>query len=190
VPLTDQPNLIGLFVAPLNRLGVTYMVTGALAAGAYGEPRLTNDIDLVIALSEADPARLHSAFDPTAFYVPPLEVIQTERARDSHGHFNIIHNETAFKADVYLLGNDSLHRWAFARRKLVEFDGERVWMAPPEYVIVRKLQYLRDGGSTKHATDVRNMLAVLGDQLDTSALMRQLAILGLMSIWESVTTGS
>ncbi len=42
------PDLVSLFVEPLNRLGVMYMVTGAVAAIVYGEPRLTNDIDLEI----------------------------------------------------------------------------------------------------------------------------------------------
>ena len=41
----SSPDLISLFIAPLNRLGVPYMVTGAVAAIIYGEPRLTNDID-------------------------------------------------------------------------------------------------------------------------------------------------
>lgn len=34
-----------------------YMVTGAVATAVYGEPRLTRDIDLVIALRSADAPR-------------------------------------------------------------------------------------------------------------------------------------
>lgn len=33
------------------------MVTGGLAAILYGEPRLTNDVDLVIRLAPSDAAR-------------------------------------------------------------------------------------------------------------------------------------
>ncbi len=44
--MTREPNLIGLFIAPLNRAGIEYMVTGGLAAIVYGQPRLTLDIDL------------------------------------------------------------------------------------------------------------------------------------------------
>ena len=58
------PDLVSLFVEPLNNLSVTYMVTGAVAAIVYGEPRLTNDIDLVIKLSDDDAKRLHDAFLP------------------------------------------------------------------------------------------------------------------------------
>ncbi len=43
------PDLLGLFIGPINRLGLEYMVTGAVAAIVYGEPRLTHDIDVVAA---------------------------------------------------------------------------------------------------------------------------------------------
>ena len=85
------PDLISLFVAPLNRLGVMYMVTGSVASGTYSHIRFTNDVDLVAVLSDVDADRLHAAFDTPAFYVPPLDVIHTERARSEHGHINLIH---------------------------------------------------------------------------------------------------
>ncbi len=44
------------------------------------------------------------------YYCPPLEVIDSERTRDQRGHFNLIHHETGFKADIYLVGSDELHR--------------------------------------------------------------------------------
>jgi hypothetical protein len=45
-------------------------------------------------LSDTEATRLHTAFDTPEFYVPPLEVIETERRRPTHGHFNLIHLET------------------------------------------------------------------------------------------------
>lgn len=182
----EQPDLVALFVAPLNRLGLRYFVTGALAAGMYGEPRLTNDVDLVVELGERDAGRLRDAFDESAFYVPPLEVIQAERSRNRLGHFNLIHHDTAYKADVYLVGDDPLHHWGLERREQVIVDGEPVWLAPPEYVIIRKLQFFRDGGSAKHLQDIRSMLTVLGDRLDRNALAEQVAKRGLASEWAKV----
>ncbi len=110
------PDLISLFVAPLNTIGLTYMVTGSVAATMYGEPRLTNDIDLVVVLSTDDVARLAMAFDAKEFYVPPTDIMAIEARRPAHGHFNLIHTATALKADIYPAGDDPLHRWAFARR--------------------------------------------------------------------------
>jgi len=82
------------------------MVTGAVAAIVYGEPRLTNDIDFVIKLSDDDVLRLHNAFPQSEFYVPPVETMQAESNRPLLGHFNLIHTASALKADVYPVGSD------------------------------------------------------------------------------------
>ena len=45
-----------------------------------------------------------------------------------------------------------------------------VSVAPPEYVILRKLEYYREGGSEKHVRDFRAMLALWPVPLDRAAL--------------------
>lgn len=77
----SSPDLFSLFAAPLNRLDIPYMATGAVAAIAYSTPRLTNDIDLVVQLRASDARRLIAAFNSSQFYVPPLEVIAEEIGR-------------------------------------------------------------------------------------------------------------
>lgn len=181
------PDLIPLFVAPLNAAELTYMVTGSVAATIYGEPRLTNDIDLVVVLSFEDVARLARAFDPAEFYVPPAEIMEIEARRLAHGHFNLIHTATSLKADVFPAGADPLHRWALARRKEIRVGADTVWVAPPEYVIIRKLEYLRDGGSDKHARDIRAMLRELGNQIDSGAVLTEVERRGLTKLWRAMT---
>jgi len=179
------PDLVSLFVAPLNRIGVIYMVTGSVASGTYSHVRFTNDIDLVAMLSDMEATRLHAAFDTSEFYVPPLEVIEVERQRPAHGHFNLIHLGTGLKADLFLAGNDALSQRALElRRQVVDQRGETVWFAPPEYVILRKLQYLRDSGSAKHVADIRAMLQVRGDLLDRQFLLGEIETLGLQDVWK------
>ena len=180
------PDLIPLFVRPLNAIGLTYMVTGSVATTIYGEPRLTNDIDLVVVLSSEDVARLSKAFDPTDFYVPPAEIMEIEARRPAHGHFNLIHTATSLKADVYPAGADPLHRWALAGRQEIQVGADTVWVAPPEYVIIRKLEYLRDGGSDKHARDIRAMLRELGDGIDRTAILAEVERRGLTTLWRAV----
>jgi hypothetical protein len=177
------PDLLGLFIGPFNRLGLEYMVTGAVAAIVYGEPRLTHDIDVVVALRVADAARLAAAFPAPAFYVPPAEVIQLEVGRAVRGHFNLIHIPTALKADVYPMGEDPLHRWGFPRRHKEVVGGAALWIAPPEYVIVRKLQYLREGESDKHARDIRAMLRLSGAVIDRDVLAEQVELYSLEKEW-------
>lgn len=180
------PNLALLFVRPLNQLGIPYMVSGSLAAMVYGEPRLTHDVDIIVHLRPADASRLARAFPAPDFYFPPPEVITLEMNRAERGHFNVIHLDTGFKADFYLCGQDELHLWALRRIKSILHEGESVFVAPPEYVIVRKLEYFREGGSEKHLRDIRAMLAVSGELLDRLALEGWLRRRGLENEWRRI----
>jgi hypothetical protein len=182
-----EPELFLLFVRPLNRAGIRYMVTGSVAAIFYGEPRLTHDVDVVTFLNDADIRGLAGSFPSVDFYVPPPEVIAAEVQREEHGHFNIIHIETGFKADVYPTGRDDFNAWAFRLRRRVQFEGETVVLAPPEYVILRKLEYYREGGSEKHLRDIRSMLAISGEQIDRSALTEWIERRGMQSEWQLVS---
>ncbi|MBP6507076.1 MAG: nucleotidyl transferase AbiEii/AbiGii toxin family protein [Opitutaceae bacterium] len=177
---------IALFTRPLEAAGLSYMVTGATAAIVYGKPRYTNDVDIVIVLSDVDATKLHAAFPENQYYAPPVEVIRTEAGRKRRGHFNLIHEESGYKADLYPVGSDPLHHWAMERRRQTELPGGSVWVAPPEYVILRKLEYFREGTSTKHLTDIRAMLDVSADAIDHAVLADWIARLGLQAEWERV----
>ena len=125
----SPPDLHRLLLHPLHRTGIEYMVTGAVAAIAYGEPRMTNDVDVVVRLGTGDGKSLLAAFAGSEYYVPPLEVIEEERQRPRHGHFNIIHHDSALRADIYLVGDDPLHAWALARRHTARIGGDDIWFA-------------------------------------------------------------
>jgi hypothetical protein len=184
--MPEDKELFLIFIRPLNRLGVSYMVTGSAASMAYGIPRVTLDIDLVLELTTPQTGLLPAAFPPDTFYCPPREVIAVETERPSRGHFNVIHLETGFKADFYPMGDDTLHRWAMARRRRVEMFGEPVMLAPPEYVIVRKLEYFREGGSDKHLRDIRGMLDVSGEMIAGAELESMIRERNLGGTWARV----
>ena len=97
--------------------------------------------------------------------------------------FNLIHHATQFKADIYVAAGDPLHGWALAQRRRIDLMETGAWIAPPEYVILRKLQYFREGGSDKHVRDVRYIVAAT--PLDRSFLESQIARLGLESAWRA-----
>lgn len=182
-----EPELFLLFIRPLNRAGIRYVVSGSVAAIFYGEPRLTHDVDFVVFLNTADIQKLTAAFPATEFYLPPLETILAETAREQHGHFNLIHRDTGFKADMYPTGRDELNAWAFRGKRPVEFEGETIMLAPPEYVIVRKLEYYREGHAEKHLRDIQAMLGVSGELLDRAALNEWIQRRGLESEWRLVS---
>ena len=177
-----DPEPFLIFTRTLSRLGIPHMISGSVAAIFYGEPRLTNDVDIIVLLKDADLPRLAAAFPLDEFYCPPEDVMKVEIARAQRGHFNIIHHETGFKADIYPC-SDSLHRWGLAQSRTLDFDGEPVTLAPPEYVIIRKLQFFREGGSQKHLRDIHRMLAALRPDWEDVTLMALIDRYGLQSQW-------
>lgn len=177
------PDLYTHFLQRLNATGIRYMITGGLAAIIYGEPRLTNDVDIVIVLAADEVDRLVTAFPAPEYYVPPREVVLEEAARPAWGHFNLLHVETSLRADVYPLGDDPLGAWAMARRWAIPMAEETVWVAPIEYVMLKKLEYFRDGRSDRHLRDIAAMVRISGDTIDPSAMESWLDRLRLRNEW-------
>lgn len=184
MPARDE---LSLFAERLEAIGAPYMVTGATAAILYGQPRTTNDLDVVLSLNDATRSALLQAFPETDFYVPPESVIRTEQARHQRGHFNLIHHESGYKADIYLTGIDPMHAWAMPlRRRLRWSEGVDIAVAPPEYVVLRKLEYYREGQSAKHPADIRAIREVTG--VDEAALAPWLERMGLSALWQAMKT--
>ncbi len=181
-----EPDLIELFARPLAQGNFRYFISGSVAAMLYGEPRVTLDIDFVVFLRSADLAILPQLYPAPDFYVPPFEVIAVEVARERRGHFNVIHSGSGLKADFYTANRDELHAWAFRRIQQYSVGGLSVSLAPPEYVILRKLEYYREGGSEKHLRDIRGMLAMSGQAIDHAELARWVDRRGLKAEWERI----
>ena len=186
-------NLFELFLGPLEKADLDFMVSGSVAAMNYGEPRLTNDVDLILALTVESLSSLELAFSDDHYYRAPREVLLTEIGRSQRGHTNIIHHETGFRADIYFRAHDPLHAWAWPRRNRFAITEDlQAWFAPPEYVILRKLEYYKEGMSEKHLNDIRNILSQeTYHHLTTSADIADWSTrLGLKALWHQFQEGS
>ena len=183
------PNLLEPFITRLERLGITYVVTGSTAGILYGEPRMTHDVDIVVALAPRDVRAFVDSFPLEEFYCPPEDVLALEVRRGQRGHCNLIHHDTGFKADIYI-AFDELHRWALTNRRMFVHDGIQLAFAPVEYVILRKLEYFREGQSEKHLRDIRGMLDVSSAQIERGFLASWIARLGLERAWAAVGAGT
>lgn len=177
------PDLIEIFVSRINRLESRYMLTGSLAAVLYGEPRLTHDVDIVIELALTKLNDFLSIFPEDQYSVPPLEVVRIEVQRPNRGHCNVIHFESGLKADLYFMGKDPLHLWAMQHRRDVTIASESIWIAPPEYVIIKKLAFYKEGGSEKHLRDIRLMLEHSSSSISFPFIKEQVTQLGLSQEW-------
>lgn len=173
------------FLEPLDRADIPYAIVGSVASSVYGEPRATNDVDLLIQVSRADAGRLATAFPEAAFYVPPREIIEVELGRSHGGHINVMALETMMKADLYPV-SPAEAEW-FGRRRALEVGGRKVWFAIPEAVIIHKLRFFREGGGERHLRDIRGMLSVGG--VDHALIERAVKDLGLDAQWRLVQAG-
>jgi hypothetical protein len=178
------PNPVAIFAPRLNETGLRWMAVGSIASNAYGEFRVTLDVDIILLLEARDAKLLTAAFPEEKFYCPPTDVVAIEAARSERGYFNLIDHETGFKADIYLAADDSLMHWAFEHRREITVHGTRVWIAPPEYIIVGKLEFFREGGSDKHLRDIRGILAIT--DVDQALLEKEITRRGLTGQWERV----
>jgi len=165
------------------------MVSGSLASIYYGEPRLTLDVDLVVHLDGNEAAVLAKLFPAESFYLPPSEVLVAEIARPTRGHFNAIHFASGQKADFYPSRRHPYWSWAFEHRCLGRISDDEVWFAPPEYVILWKLEFFREGGGDKHLRDIRGMLLVNPEKVDRALIDAACAELGLNEQWRRAQAG-
>jgi hypothetical protein len=181
-------NLFALYTEIFNKCNIQYFITGSVASIVYGDPRLTHDIDLVININTSQVDDLIKAFPSEKFYCPPKDVIITELSRISRGHFNLIHHETGFKADIYFTGKEELQHWAMQNSKQIDFVGSIINIAPPEYVIIKKLEFYKEGNVQKHLSDIKSMLTNSSELIDYSFLNKLINENGLTVEWKAAQT--
>ena len=178
--------LIPTFLSVIQKLeekGIPYMVVGSVAAMIYGEPRLTHDLDLVIDVLPKDAIKFEPLFPLEEFYCPPLEVLQSEIIH--RGQFNLIHPETGLKIDLMIRKETEHALTEFHRRRKAPFwQGFEVYIASPEDIIIKKLDFYRQGGSAKHLTDIRGILA--HTEVDETYMQEWITKLSLRTEWEKV----
>lgn len=182
-----DPARLVFILRQIEEIPLEYMVTGSIAAILYGKPRLTHDMDLVVAFPSEKIPLFCKRFETEEFYCPPSETLRNEILRGDGGQFNLIDNQTGFKIDFYPFRSDPLARWGFNRKKQIEIlPKEYVWVSPPEYVILHKLLFFREGGSEKHLSDIRAILEVSGSVVDQDALKMWIQNLRLDPEWGKV----
>lgn len=143
-------------VERLEAAGIEYMLTGSMAMNYYSVPRMTRDIDIVIALGPRDAGRLQERFS-TDYYVPPKEELERELAKA--GMFNLVHLASLVKVDAVVRKNEPYRIEEFRRRKRIDLPGFQLWIVAKEDLILSKLLWARDSRSELQLRDVRNLLA-------------------------------
>src|SRR3990172_10387792 len=176
--------LLGTTVLILERLQIPYLVTGSIASMAYGEPRLTNDIDIVAGVEEKHISALLEAFPPNEFYISEDMIREAIRRK---GQFNIIHPASGLKIDVIIKVDNPFNTSRFTRsKKIYPSDTYQANFAAPEDVIIKKMEYYKEGGSEKHLRDITGILKISSDDIDRVYIDQWARRLGLTEIWDSI----
>lgn len=180
----ETTELLRYAVEAFDRLGIRYFVTGSVAAMFYGEPRFTNDVDVVIDLPFGQIRDLCAAFPAPEFYVSEESA---RRAVANASQFNVIHPRSGLKLDLMVAADSEFNESRFARaRDLGAIPGARVVFAAPEDIVLKKLDYYREGHSDKHVRDIAGIFRISGSRLDLDYLRDWVARLGLEEEWRSV----
>ncbi len=167
-----------------EHLQIPYLVTGAVASIAYGEPRLTNDIDIVADLKESHVSGLVAAFPPDDYY---MDENMAREAIRNYGQFNIIHPGSGLKVDVMVKKKTPHDLSRFGRlRRIYPMESYQANFAAPEDVIIKKMEYYKEGGSEKHLRDIAGILKISGETVDRSYIAEWARRLDLVDIWDAI----
>ncbi len=167
-----DPLRVALAVAGiLERLGVAYVTVGSFASSVHGEPRSTDDVDLVADLRPGDAAGLVGALG-REWYVS-ADAVREAVARGAS--FNAVHLASGVKVDIFVVGADRFdaHRVASGGPVRVgEEPGAVLRVDTAEHTVLRKLEWFRRGGevSDRQWRDVVGVLRAQGARLDRREL--------------------
>lgn len=180
----EPSELLRFVVSVLERLDLPYFVTGSTVTIFYGEPRFTNDIDIVVDLPLNRVEEFCRQFPEDEFYV------SIEAAKDAVGRrsmFNIIQPGSGLKVDVIVPVPSEFNRSRFARARRVKAGED--WDASfssPEDAILKKMEFFREGGSDRHLRDIASVLRTSGDEIDTGYIEEWAVTLGLTDVWYAI----
>jgi hypothetical protein len=185
--VTGEPELLRALtpvVEALDRLGIAYQLGGSVASSLHGTARATMDVDLVADLSQDQVPTLVKSLS-TDFYVDG-DMIR-DAIRD-HSSFNVIHQPTMLKVDIFLPKDRAYDHEALGRRRADRLDespdAREFFVATPEDVVLAKLEWYERGGRTSERqwSDVLGVLRVQGEAIDLEYLRRWAGELGVRDL--------
>lgn len=191
--MNDQPlditDFLKLILETLEVSGIEYMIGGAIAEWAWGEPRATQDLDIVINLPIKAVGRFSKELEKRKMLVPADIILDAMMEDRADTPLNAIHMYSGLKADLYLMrAGDKLRQSAFERRVKVDYGSPigKVYVHSAEDLILYKLMYLGLSGQPKHARDIAAILRAKKNQLDLKYIEEWVNQLGYGSVWNEM----
>ena len=163
----------------LDGARIGYMLTGSMAMNYYAQPRMTRDIDVVVALSRKDAECVVKIFSPD--YYISTEAVNSSIARQSM--FNLIHNESVIKVDCIVRKQDEYRLNEFNRRQRIKIQDFETWIVSKEDLILSKLFWAKNSHSELQLRGVKNLVAT---GCDRAYIEHWTTTLGLANLWNEI----
>ncbi|MEN6305183.1 MAG: hypothetical protein ABFD96_20845 [Armatimonadia bacterium] len=179
----EQLDVLSDVAETLDRLGLPWMLVGSWASGLYGYPRMTHDIDVVLAYRESDVEALVAAFEER-YDVDEYMLLDAARRKLMA---NIVHKELGDKVDLWPLKDEEYAQVALQRRVREEIQGVTMWVATAEDVVLSKLRWAALSQSEMQWNDVLGVVRMRED-LDLRYLRHWAQALGLGAELEKLLT--
>ena len=180
---------VHLVLNAVEAANIKYMIGGAVAAWAWGEPRSTLDLDLVVNIPLESITRFSNELKQRDMLVPEEIILDNILENRADLPINVIHMYSGYKADLYpFREGDELRASALSRRQKVnlgELLGE-VYLHSPEDLIIYKLLYYSISRQTKHIRDITSIVLALSEDLEYKYIEKWAAKKGLLNIWQEL----
>jgi hypothetical protein len=174
--MTEQELLVDC-LRRLNRLELSYFLTGSMASNYWGIPRTTHDLDFVVQIPPSAIERFVSEFSGDFFIDEPA----VRAAYKPPHQFNAIDLRSALKVDFWLPKPEPFDREMFSRRMNVTLFHEPAWITTAEDSILHKLLWNKITPSDRQLIDAAGVLAVQGEKLDLPYLKGWAEELGIVA---------
>lgn len=170
-----------------EEVGARYAFVGSVASSRYGQPRATNDIDVICDLSLEQIPRFTELLGDE-FYFNDASI---RRAVQNCRSFNLIQQELMLKVDVFIAAPNSFATHRLTGRRLeppTENSNEKVFMITAEDTLLAKLEWFKKGGGTsdRQWSDILGIIKVQGASLDYVYLREWAVRLDVLPLLEKV----
>jgi hypothetical protein len=166
----------------IESLGSSWYVTGSWALAAYAEPRMTQDIDVVLDATRSDyESRIRPAFESDFLVNDPIDL-------GGRWMGGLIHRTDLVRVDLMFGRSDPWARSAMARRQRLDHPTlGPIWVIAAEDLVLAKLEW-SEGTSEVQLRDVRSIVRLV-DNLDWGYLEQYASALGIRDRLESTRGG-
>lgn len=182
--MTSPRALLARLAGAFESAGTPWMITGSTASAFYGEPRATQDVDVIVDPTPEQLALLLESLRE-GFYVSAEEAADALRTR---GMFNVIELETGWKADVIVCPDRPFEKNELSRRRPARLFGVDVFVISPEGSIVSKLRWSALSGSERQIRDAASVLAGCEGTLDLDYVRREAESAGVGELLSKLLT--